>query len=112
MVEKRTETPSKAGVVWGARKNWAHQDSNLGPSGYEPGALANWAMGPDVSLVLDKTTQFFTSAGVPQFAQGLSFNLPDAFAGDGEILPDFFQCVFWIQTDPKSFAEHFLLAVA
>ena len=25
---------------------WTHKDSNLGPSGYEPDALTNWAMGP------------------------------------------------------------------
>ena len=25
---------------------WAYQDSNLGPTGYEPVALASWAIGP------------------------------------------------------------------
>ena len=27
-------------------KQWAIRDSNPGPTGYEPGALTNWANGP------------------------------------------------------------------
>ena len=30
---------------------WAFGDSNPGPSGYEPGALTNWAKGPCLSFV-------------------------------------------------------------
>ena len=28
-------------LIW-----WSHQDLNLEPTGYEPGALTNWAIGP------------------------------------------------------------------
>ena len=32
-------------------KWWAHLDSNQGPTGYEPVALANWAIGPNLYLL-------------------------------------------------------------
>ena len=30
---------------------WTQQDSNLRPTGYEPGALTNWATGPSYQMV-------------------------------------------------------------
>ncbi len=32
-------------LIW-----WSHQDLNLEPTGYEPGALTNWAIGPTTFL--------------------------------------------------------------
>jgi len=66
-------------------------------------------MGPQ-NLVFYEAAQFFTAAGVAQFTQGLGFNLPDALTGDRKILPDFFQSVLGIETDPKPFSEDFFLA--
>ena len=33
-------------IQFATKKWWAHQDLNLGPTGYEPVALTNWAIGP------------------------------------------------------------------
>ncbi len=44
-----------------------------------------------------------------QFPQGLGFDLPDAFAGDFEVLSDFFQGVICGFADTKPLAQHLFL---
>ena len=41
-----------------------------------------------------------------QLAQGLGFDLPDAFAGDVELLAHFFQGVVGVHVDAEAHAQH------
>ena len=43
-----------------------------------------------------------------QFPQGLGFDLPNAFAGDRELLADFFQRVVGVHADAEAHAQHAL----
>ena len=43
-----------------------------------------------------------------QLAQSLCLDLPDAFAGDAELLPDFLQRVIGVHPDPEAHAQHAL----
>ncbi len=45
-----------------------------------------------------------------QLAQGLGFDLADAFAGDGEVLTDLFQGMVGFLADAEAHAQHLLLA--
>ena len=54
--------------------------------------------------------QAIAAAGVTQFAQGFGFDLANAFAGDIEVLSDFFQRVFTAVFQSKAQAENFLFA--
>src|SRR5580704_16629441 len=54
-------------------------------------------------------TQVAGAFGRAQLAQGLGFDLADAFAGDVEFLTDFFQRVLALATDAEAQADHLLL---
>ena len=85
---------------------WAHQDSNLGPTGYEPVALPTELWAPKRSLdgVAKRVLLFETSsldnirvtfelpraARMLQLLESLRFNLPHSLACYVENCPDFF----------------------
>ena len=53
-----------------------------------------------------EAAQFVGTAGVTQFAQGLGFDLADAFAGDVELLADFLQRMVRIHFDAEAHTQH------
>ena len=59
------------------------------------------------SQALDETAQLFASTRMPQFAQRLGFDLPDALAGHFEVLSDFLERMIGGLADAESFAQHF-----
>ena len=98
----------------GIRK-WAHQGSNLGPTGYEPVALPAelWAryaikmtkffqdVKKKAELTFQKALEQPTPAGVPQFPQCLGLDLPYPFPCDIEILSHLFQRMICLFSYPK-----------
>src|SRR5262249_23152520 len=59
----------------------------------------------DLALVLEAAQQV-RAAAVPQLAQRLSFDLPDALAGDGEVRADLLERVVPALPDAEAKAEH------
>ena len=69
---------------------WAIKDSNLGPSGYEPDALTNWANGPNLAKSLSKERLFtilVTRGGIepplPPWKGGVLTAWPTGHYGSG-----------------------------
>src|SRR5580692_111647 len=60
--------------------------------------------------VIQEASEFAAPARMLEFAQRLRFDLTDAFAGDRELLADFFQRVVSVHADAKAHAQHTLLA--
>ncbi len=50
------------------------------------------------------------AAGVAQFTERLGFNLPDALAGDGEVLAHFFKRVLAAVLQTKTHLDDFFFA--
>ena len=44
-----------------------------------------------VEAGIEEGAEAVAAAGVTQFAEGLGFDLTNTLAGDGEMLPDFFE---------------------
>lgn len=57
---------------------WSHQDLNLEPTGYEPGALTNWAIGPlrwkKVHMVAPKRVELLTFRVWTECSNQLSYS--------------------------------------
>ena len=78
---------------------------------YRGGIISIAATGGGMASVdVEEAAQLFAAAGVAQFAQGLGFDLADAFAGDVELLADFFQRVIRVHVDAEAHAQHALFA--
>src|SRR4029077_17941477 len=58
------------------------------------------------SQTFHEAAQFFAPARVAQFTQGLSFDLPDTFAGHFEILTDFFESMVGGFADTKTLPQN------
>src|SRR6185437_11325341 len=67
-------------------------------------------LSPHFRLIVEEAAEFAAAAGVFEFAQGLGFDLADAFAGDVELLADFFERVVGVHADAEAHAEHAFLA--
>ena len=61
---------------------------------------------------VEECPQPVAPAGVAQFAQRLGFDLPDALAGHGEVLADFFQRVLAAILQPEAHLDDLLFARA
>src|SRR5580658_7435562 len=59
---------------------------------------------------IQEAAQLPRTAGVLQLAQGLGFDLADAFAGDAELLADLFEGVVGVHADAEAHAQHAFLA--
>src|SRR2546422_940649 len=94
---------------------WAHLDSNQEPTGYEPAALP-LSYGPVGSQVHERTSrleeapQFLGARWMAQLPQRLGLDLPDAFAGDCEVLADLLQGVLAAVGEAEAQAQYLLLA--
>lgn len=60
----------------------------------------------DACLVIQKAAQFARTAWVLELAERFGFNLANAFAGNRELLADFFQRVIRVHADTKAHAQH------
>jgi len=56
------------------------------------------------SVDIEEAAQLFRTAWVTQFAQCFGFDLANAFAGDVELLADFFQRVIGVHIDAETHA--------
>src|SRR3984893_6927821 len=87
---------------------WAHLDSNQDRTGYEPGALPIelWARRSSYHRCsrLQEAPELLGARGMPELAERLGLDLPDALAGDREVLADLFQRVLAAvrQAEPRT----------
>ena len=59
----------------------------------------------------EKAVQLADAGGVAHFAQGLGFDLTDAFASDAELPADFLERAWRAVAQAEAQVQHFLLAV-
>src|SRR5262249_12610916 len=59
---------------------------------------------------LEERAELAASRRVPQLTERLCLDLPDAFACDGEALPDFLECVLTAVTHAEPHLDHLFLA--
>src|SRR6185437_1123361 len=57
-------------------------------------------------LEIEERAKLFAARRMPQLAQSLGLYLPDALAGDVELLADFFQRVVGVHVDAEAHAQH------
>ena len=65
---------------------------------------------PGRSLLVEERPHLPRPRRMLQLAKRLCLNLPDAFAGDAELLADLFQRVIGVHADAEAHAEHALFA--
>src|SRR6478752_10408803 len=63
-----------------------------------------------LSLVIEERAEFPTPARMLQLPERLRLDLPDALAGDRELLADFLERVVGVHADAEAHAQHALLA--
>ena len=63
-----------------------------------------------VGLEIQEAAQFPRAAGVLELPERLGLDLADAFAGNRELLADFFQGVVGVHADSEAHAQHPFLA--
>src|SRR5438067_1824295 len=92
-------------------RRWAHQDSNLEPADYEPAALTVELWTPTILRrpSFEERAKFARPRGVPQLAERLGFDLPDALARDREALADFLQRVLAAVADTEAHLDDLFL---
>src|SRR6056297_1368412 len=61
-------------------------------------------------LEVEEAAKLLRAGRVAQLAQGLGLYLPDALAGDVELLADFFQRMVGVHVDAEAHAQHLGLA--
>ena len=61
-------------------------------------------------LLVEKAAHLAAAARVLELAQGLGFDLADAFAGDAELLADFLKRVVGVHADAEAHAQDALFA--
>src|ERR1051325_3749505 len=100
---------------------WARQDSNLGPTDYEPAALtaelrarlrrfaATAGKPAELCTSFEKRLELTRTRRVAQLAQRLRFDLADAFARDREVLPHLLERVLAAVADAEPHLDHLLL---
>ena len=62
------------------------------------------------ALCIEEAAQFARAARVLELPERLGLDLPDALAGDRELLTDLFQSVVGVHADAEAHAQHALLA--
>src|SRR5215467_6809200 len=87
---------------------WARQDSNLGPTDYEPAALTAELRARYLRPSFKERLELPAPRRVTQLSERLGFDLADALAGDREILADFLEGVFASVADAEPHLDHFL----
>src|SRR5580698_9205687 len=75
-----------------------------------PSAMQRVSAGGADSSTIEEAPKLPAAARVLELAQGLGFDLADAFAGDAELLADFLEGVVGVHADAKAHAQHALLA--